>query len=404
MSQTKLEPRIRRILLLMGLVGCLHSSLPVVAAETANEVVVRRYFDEWANKADDRSADELISQELVMRHGDEVTRGLDSFKKSMLGFHAVFPDVRFTVEDLLSDAGKAVVRWRLTGTQKGEFMGRPPSGKAINITGMSLFRLDGGKIQEIWVAMDRLAFMRQLGLVADVGADGTPSPKFNHFDLRIYTVTANKLEGVLERFRETVDPVRRRLGIKTIGYWSAPGTTNGGTFAYLLASESRETLEALEKTFGADPEFKRGYAANAAKFGKTLDGILSIPLAADPSAKLNFTPAEHPRAFDLRLYTIAPGKLEAFRNRWRDHAAPIYARHGLASVGWWVAAKPDAEGRDQFICLLAGESVEAIQKGIAAFHADPDWITVERETEKEGKLRVAVTAHKLLPADFSELR
>ena len=56
-------------------------------------------------------------------------------------------------------------------------------------------------------------------------------PRFGYYELRRYTVTSNKLDGVLERFRDTVDPVRRKHGITTLGYWSAPGTTNGGTFA-----------------------------------------------------------------------------------------------------------------------------------------------------------------------------
>ena len=57
-------------------------------------------------------------------------------------------------------------------------------------------------------------------------------------ELRIYTVTSNKMDGVLERFRETVDPVRRKHSIKAVGYWTSPGTTNGGEFVYLMAAAS----------------------------------------------------------------------------------------------------------------------------------------------------------------------
>ena len=111
-----------------------------------------------------------------------------------------------------------------------------------------------------------------------------------------------------------------------------------------------------------------------------------------------------PRVFDLRIYSVLPGKLDAFRNRWRDFAVPIYERHGLHSVGWWVAEKKDAEGHDQFVCLHAGESAEAIQKSIATFHKGADWQRVEKETETDGKLRSGVEAFKMKPADFSALR
>ena len=68
------------------------------------------------------------------------------------------------------------------------------------------------------------------------------------------------------------------------------------------------------------------------------------------------------------------------------------------------AEKKDAEGHDQFVCLHAGESAEAIQKSIATFHKGADWQRVEKETETDGKLRSGVEAFKMKPADFSALR
>ena len=228
-------------------------------------------------------------------------------------------------------------------------------------------------------------------------------PLHRYHELRLYTVTSNKMDGVLERFRDTVEPVRQKHGIKTVGYWSAPGTTNGGTFAYLIAAASKEELQKQEKSFGADAQFKEGYAASNKKHGKTVDKIMTLPLSVDATAKFDFAASTKPRVFDLRIYSVLPGKLDAFRNRWRDFAVPIYECHGLHSLGWWVAAKKDAEGHDQFVCLLADESLDAIQKSIAAFHQDAEWQRVERETEQDGKLRSGVAAFKMTPADFSAL-
>ena len=233
-----------------------------------------------------------------------------------------------------------------------------------------------------------------------IAADANPG----YYELRIYAVTSNKLGAVLERFRETVEPVRQKHGIKTVGYWSAPGTTNGGTFAYLLTAVSQEELHKRETAFGADPQFKAGYAASNQKHSKTVDQILTLPLTVDAMAKFDFTASQKPRVFDLRIYSILPGRLDAFRNRWRDQAVPIYERHGLHSIGWWVAEKKDVDGNDQFVCLLAGETLDAIQKSIGAFHKDADWQRVEKETERHGNLRLAVAAYKLIPANFSTVR
>lgn len=226
----------------------------------------------------------------------------------------------------------------------------------------------------------------------------------NYHELRIYTVTRNKMDGVLERFHDTVEPVRRKHGITTIGYWSAPGTTNGGTFAYLMAAASKEELQKQEKEFGSDAQFKEGYAASNAKHGKTVDKIVALPLIVDATTKFDFTSAKAARAFDLRIYSVLPGRIDAFRARWRDHAVPIYERHGLHSLGWWMADKKDADGNDQFVCLLAGESIAVIEKSITEFHQDVEWLRVERETEANGKLHSGVIAYKLAPTGFSPLK
>lgn len=247
------------------------------------------------------------------------------------------------------------------------------------------------------------AVLAVVAAVPDPAARAEP-PARDYYELRIYTVTSNKMDGVLERFRDTVEPVRRKHGIQTVGYWSAPGTTNGGTFAYLMTAASKEELQKQEKEFGADPQFKEGYAASNKKHGKTVDKIVALPLTVDARAKFDFTSANAARAFDLRIYSVLPGKLDAFRNRWRDFAVPIYERHDLHSIGWWVAEKKDADRNYQFICLLAGENSPAILKSISEFHQDAEWVRVEKETEAGGKLRSGVTAYKLTPTDFSAIK
>ncbi len=240
-------------------------------------------------------------------------------------------------------------------------------------------------------------------VLAGSGTVRSAEPHAYH-ELRIYTVTSNKMVGVLERFRDTVEPLRRKHGITTIGYWSAPGITNGGTFAYLMAAGSKDELQKQEKEFGEDSLFKEGYAASNKKHGKTVDKIVVLPLVVDSTVKFNFASTKTTRAFDLRIYSVLPGKLNAFRNRWREFAVPIYERHGLHSAGWWIAGNKDADGNDHFVCLLAGDSIASIQKSIGEFHKDTEWIRVEMETEASGKLRSGVTAYKLTPTDFSPLK
>ncbi len=128
-----------------------------------NKEIIRRYFDGWGNRGNPAVADELIAPNVTLRNPPAILHSLEDYKKGMVVFHRAFPDLHFTIEDLIAEGDKAVVHWTLHATHSGEYQGYPPSGKAITVTGISIFRLADGKIQEITVNMDRLGQAQQLG-------------------------------------------------------------------------------------------------------------------------------------------------------------------------------------------------------------------------------------------------
>ena|SRR5437899_9334566 len=128
-----------------------------------NKQIIHRYFEEWGNHGDTKAADELIATNLTLRNPPAVLHSLAEYKKGMAVFHTAFPDLHFTVEDMIAERDEVVARWSLRATHLADYQGRPPTGKAVTVTGMSLFRLADGKIQEITVSMDRLGQWQQLG-------------------------------------------------------------------------------------------------------------------------------------------------------------------------------------------------------------------------------------------------
>lgn len=96
----------------------------------------------------------------------------DGVKTFFRGQIAAFPDLRMTVEDLITDGAKVVARVRYTGTQHGEFNGLPPSGRAVDIQLVDIFAFaDDGRVSEHWGVLDALTMMQQLGVVPpDPGA------------------------------------------------------------------------------------------------------------------------------------------------------------------------------------------------------------------------------------------
>ena len=76
-----------------------------------------------------------------------------------------FPDLRFTIEDLIAEGDKVVYRYSATGTHKGDLSGIAATEKMVTITGMVISRILNGKVQEDWEQTDMLGLMQQLGVV-----------------------------------------------------------------------------------------------------------------------------------------------------------------------------------------------------------------------------------------------
>jgi steroid delta-isomerase-like uncharacterized protein len=136
-----------------------------------NKTNVRRLFEEVWNKGYVAVADELFAPSY--QHHDsstpDVGRGPESEKKRVTLYRNAFPDIRFTIEDLLAEGETVVARWSCRGTHKGELSGIAPTGKQFNITGVSMARFTNGKMFEGYVNWDALRLMQQLGVVPELG-------------------------------------------------------------------------------------------------------------------------------------------------------------------------------------------------------------------------------------------
>ena len=81
-----------------------------------------------------------------------------------------------TIEDLIAEGDKVVARWRSRATDQGEYMGIAPSGKEVEFTGISFYRIEGGKIAQSWNIENQLGLMRQIGVVPEPGQSEEASP------------------------------------------------------------------------------------------------------------------------------------------------------------------------------------------------------------------------------------
>ena len=135
-----------------------------------NKAVARRWMEEIWQKASPAAMDELLASNFVFNYASPgVKPDREGYKQSVNGFFVGFPDVQFTTEDMVAEGDKVAVHWTGRCTHKGEYMGVAPTGKQVTWRGISIIRIEGGKIVEEVGYMNMLELMGQLGVVPPLG-------------------------------------------------------------------------------------------------------------------------------------------------------------------------------------------------------------------------------------------
>jgi len=113
----------------------------------------------------DDALQEVYTHTIVMHEPDEDVRGIEGMKQFVSMIRSALPDLRITLEEDIAEGDKVVSRWRAQGTHQGELMGIAPTGNEVAITGITIHRIEDGKIVEEWENWDALGLMQQIGAV-----------------------------------------------------------------------------------------------------------------------------------------------------------------------------------------------------------------------------------------------
>ena len=123
-------------------------------------------FEHAFRAADQATIDELCDPGLVDHNpapGHEPT--LAGFKEKVAFFKETFPDLKEDLQEIIASGETVATRWVLTGSLQQEFMGIPASGQPIRVEGMNFYRLQDGRVTDIWAQFDGVAMMQQLGAI-----------------------------------------------------------------------------------------------------------------------------------------------------------------------------------------------------------------------------------------------
>jgi len=131
-----------------------------------NKALASRWSREIWGKGDKNAIGELLAANFVFNYAPPgVSSDLEGYKQTVSMGLTSFADVSCQPEDMVAEGDKVAVRWTWKGKHESEYMGVPPTGKQVTITGISILRIKGGKIVEEHAEIDNLGMMQQLGML-----------------------------------------------------------------------------------------------------------------------------------------------------------------------------------------------------------------------------------------------
>jgi steroid delta-isomerase-like uncharacterized protein len=112
--------------------------------------------------------DEVYASDLVWHEPDQDVHGLEEARQFVTTYKTAFPDLNVTVEDVISEGDNVVTRYTMRGTHQGEIEEfGPPTGRQVELQGITVHRIADGKIVEEWERYDNLSLLQQLGLAPE---------------------------------------------------------------------------------------------------------------------------------------------------------------------------------------------------------------------------------------------
>ena len=137
-----------------------------MSAEQNKAIALRT--SEIVNQRNPDLIEECYPPDFVWHGPDQDIRGYELAKQLSSTFLAAFPDAQITDEDVIAEGEKVVRRYTTHATHQGETeMFGPPTGRQIELKGITIHRIEGGKIVEEWESYDNLSMMQQLGLAPE---------------------------------------------------------------------------------------------------------------------------------------------------------------------------------------------------------------------------------------------
>lgn len=136
-----------------------------MSIEEKNKAIIHRHVEEVFNQGDLSFVDRIIADDYVCHFTESIKfEGVEGFKQIVMAARNAFPDLHYTIEDVVAEGDKLAVCYTWTGTHQGVFLGIPATGKQITMKEAIFYHFQDGKEVEALPYVDMLAIYRQLGV------------------------------------------------------------------------------------------------------------------------------------------------------------------------------------------------------------------------------------------------
>jgi steroid delta-isomerase-like uncharacterized protein len=319
--------------------------------EEENKAIFRRYIEEVWNRTNLELVDQIFDRYISHQpDGSTLERGPEDVKRFVGEFRAAFPDLRLSIEDQMADGDKVVIRATFRGTHQREFRGMVPTGKEIEVKGVTVFRFSPeGKVVESWDSYDQLSLMRQsieqeLRVARSIQQASLPKevPQLDGWQIASFYRPARQVGGDFYDFHLLSEG---RLGL-VVG-----DATGKGVPAALVMSTTCGMLQAVSQTLDSSSP------------GEVLERVNKTLLARIPA-----------NMFVTCFYAILDPRSGSLTYANAGHDLPYLHRNGdaeeLRARGMPLGLMPGMSYEETETVLDAGEAALFYSDGLVEAH-DP---------------------------------
>jgi steroid delta-isomerase-like uncharacterized protein len=318
-----------------------------VSTAVENKAIFRRYAEEVGNQLNFELVDEIFERYISHQpDGSTLVRGPEDVKRFHREFRSAFPDFHISIEDQIAEGDKVVSHYTIRGTHQGDFRGLAPTGKEIELKGVTTFRFSPeGKVVETWDSYDQMSLMRQsteqeLRLARSIQRASLPRevPTLEGWQISPFYRPAREVGGDFYDFFELEDG---RLGI-VVG-----DATGHGVPAALVMASARSMLRAVAQTSDSPGDVLRR---------------VNDPLATDIP----------PNMFVTCFYAILDPESGSLTYANAGHDLPYLHRNGeveeLRARGMPLGLMPGMDYEEKQTILEAGEATLFYSDGLVEAH------------------------------------